>query len=1338
MQKITQTQQPSEHSQATLSQSDNTSKNTSLLIGSEQSHVFLATAVVLASDQCGNKRKCRAILDSGSQVNFISGNLTNKLQLKCKRSNLPVSGIGASHVRAVSYVEVLVYSRVSDYFVKLICYVLPTIVNDLPSCSVPEKGWNIPNELVPQLADPSFHIPGAVDLLIGGGVFFDVTSTSIPRIPLNIKNVFLNHSHFGWIVTGELGVVSLAGIYSVGEALEDDWRSKIDENDFNKFGCLSKINQKYLEEEQTLEHFKKTTYRDEDGRFVVRLPRKSAVNELGSTLEMATSRFLSVERRLQRDDILRMEYTNFMNEYLELKHMVEVVDESNIPIPSFYLPHHAVIKSSSLTTKVRVVFDASAKSSSGISLNNVLKCGPTVQEDLFGILTRFRKHQYVITSDIEKMFRQVQVAKEDWDLQRILWRSKPDGLLRTYQLTTVTYGTTPASFLATQCLINLAEETKQQYPQASKSILHDFYMDDLMTGADTIEECSKLQREINTVLNSAKLPLRKWCSNSSAVINLIEKREDDPLFTLKIGDEETIKSLGLEWNPFADQFRFNISITSEQNKLTKRIILSDLNKIFDPLGFLSPVLIKGKIFLQNMWTMKMDWDSQLPYDMKERWIKFYRSLEQLKTCSIPRKVKPCATDEIEFHGFCDASEEAYGACVYVRSKDGNKRIYSRLLCAKTRVAPLKGATIPRLELNGALLLAELINKVAKSWAVEVRDFKLWTDSMIVLSWLNCQKGRLKTYVLNRVSQILELTEVTQWNHVRSNENPADLISRGTNSAELLTADTWWNGPKWMSADENYWIPSPIQHFEDDEIPEQRKVKLTLAVCAPLSEFFNAYSNWCSLVRSVAWLSRFLRYIKDKATFNDTKYLLVSELKTAINLILKRVQAESFYEEIKRMECDKELSRRSKLKNLYPFMKDGLIYVGGRLENSNLTNQRKHPIVLPANHKITRLIFEDRHRELLHCGPQSLLAEVRRKYWPLKGRIMARLVTTKCVQCVRAKPKFLSPLMAPLPKDRVQCSRPFAVTGVDFAGPIMIRSGVRRVSATKVWVAVFVCFSTRAVHLEVVEDLTSSAFIASLRRFMSRRGRCTRIYSDNGTNFIGAQRELAACMTKIDKEMAKEEIEWHFNPPSAPHFGGLWENAVKTMKFHLARIMKDTRLTLGELGTLLCQIEACVNSRPMIPLSSDPSDLEALTPAHFLIGGPIFLPPEIDITKETANGLRRWKYVQYLMQTFWRRWENEYLPQCQVRGKWTNKTRSWAVDDVAIIRGECTHPTKWKLGRVIELHPGKDQIIRVVTLRLANGTQIRRPIVKLCRLPIEEDNAIVENKDFQRGENGEAN
>ncbi|XP_025192629.1 uncharacterized protein LOC112592689, partial [Melanaphis sacchari] len=1284
----------------------------SLLVQQGHGHVFLSTAVVLIRDNQGVFKNCHAILDSGSQVNFISKGLARQLQLPATKSTLPVSGIGANTLQSSTCVDIHIESRFGSSSFKLSCYTLPVIMSQLQPVRTPMEGWTIPSELLPQLADPHFYDPKQIDLLIGGSIFFDILQPS--RVQLDVNRLYLQDSKLGWIVTGEMNNTCLL---SINRSFEEESKIILGHED-ELYDKKSKANQSSIEENHALEHFQSTFKRNEEGRFVLQLPVKTDLTNLGQSVNLATSRFLSVERKLQQDANLRIEYTKFMKDYLDMGHMQEVPKESNIPKRSCYLPHHAVFKSSSLTTKTRIVFDASAKTSSGLSLNDVLMRGPKTQEDIFLILTRFRKYQYVISSDIEKMFRQVAVAEQDWDLQRILWRNDPSEALRTYQLVTVTYGTKPASFMTTQCLVTLAQQTYEKFPRAAKAIARDFYMDDLMTGGETEAECIQLYQQITSILASAKLPLRKWCSNSSHVLEHIGKDVSDPLFTLELGDEEVIKSLGLCWNPVLDEFRFNVIPTPVRPKLTKRTLLSDLNKVFDPIGFIAPILVKGKIFLQQIWALKIDWDSPLSSDIQDRWMSFHKDLEQLQDVSIPRKVLP-NPDEFQIHGFCDASQEAYGACIYVRSRSSDNTWQVRLLCARSRVAPIKGSTIPRLELNGALVLTQLLQRLTESWEIDRYKCHLWTDSTVVLSWLNAQSNRLKVYVSNRVNQILELTNTSQWNYVRTNKNPADMISRGTNVKEISTSRLWWTGPDWLSVSDEFWEQVPRSILKEEEIPEQRIIRFALVGVQSNKELVQHFSSWSRLKRATAWLQRFIVYLKTKRV-PSKGHLSVKELQLAEACILKQVQAECFLDELQNLKSERELRSDSKLKSLHPFIKDELILVGGRLDNSKLSILQRHPVVLPANHKVTRLIFEQKHLEQLHCGPQALLAEVRRRYWPLRSRVMARSVVSRCVKCIRAKPTFNAPLMASLPKERVQIMRPFAVTGVDFAGPIIIRSGIRRVIGVKAWIAVFVCFTTRAVHLESVEDLSSQAFLASLRRFTARRGLCSTIFSDNATNFVGAKRELYSHIKSAQPQIAQRGIEWRFNPPSAPHFGGLWESAVKSAKHHLTRIMGDARLSIGELSTLLCQIEACLNSRPLTPISSDPSDIEALTPAHFLIGGPISLPPEVDLRRESLSSLRRWKYVQYLMQLFWQRWSSEYLPQLQIRGKWTSNKTILKIGDIAIIRDENAPPTKWKLGRVVNVHPGKDGVVRVVTMRLGSGAELKRPIVKLCLLPTEEE------------------
>lgn len=288
---------------------------------------------------------------------------------------------------------------------------------------------------------------------------------------------------------------------------------------------------------------------------------------------------------------------------------------------------------------------------------------------------------------------------------------------------------------------------------------------------------------------------------------------------MKIGEDDIIKSLGLSWKPVADEFRFEVGLIPTKGKMTKRMLLSDLNRIFDPLGFLAPILVRGKIFIQQLWQLKVHWDSPLSDDLVNRWQRFYLELRRLDSLPIPRKCIPCLSVRFEIHGFCDASQEAYGAAIYIRSHGKNGHWCTQFLCAKTRVAPLKGSTIPRLELSGALILARLALKVAEAWNLNVKEFYFWTDSTVVLGWLKNESCRLKTFVANRVNQILEITEVQQWRHVRTDQNQADILSRGIAAENLQKNSLWWNGPSWLATDSIVWKEIiPITY--DQELPEQ--------------------------------------------------------------------------------------------------------------------------------------------------------------------------------------------------------------------------------------------------------------------------------------------------------------------------------------------------------------------------------------------------------------------------------------------------------------------------------------------------------------------------------------
>ncbi|XP_062542557.1 uncharacterized protein LOC134210529 [Armigeres subalbatus] len=458
---------------------------------------------------------------------------------------------------------------------------------------------------------------------------------------------------------------------------------------------------------------------------------------------------------------------------------------------------------------------------------------------------------------------------------------------------------------------------------------------------------------------------------------------------------------------------------------------------------------------------------------------------------------------------------------------------------------------------------------------------------------------------------------------------------------------------------------------------------------------------------------------------------VEELNTTLYGILRLVQAEYFGSELSALQGGRPIPPRSKLRYLCPAFQDGLIRVGGRLEHAAVVNDTRKPFVLPRKHPLTWLIATSIHRQQLHCGPQLLLSIIRQQFWPLGGRDLTREVVHKCVICVKTRPRNLVQLMGSLPAVRVTQSYTFENVGIDFAGPFYLQRPSPRSSPKKSYVAVFVCMATKASHLELVCELTTAAFIASLRRFIARRGRPQHIYCDNATNFVGAGREIRNLFRSqqhrhsVSNETSSQSIQFHFIPAKSPNFGGLWEACVKSMKHHLRRVIGSANLPRDAFCTVLAQVEACLNSRPITPLSSDPNDLQALTPGHFLIGRALNDLPNPNYTVIPENRLRLWERVQRHTQQFWKRWHQEYLTTLQQRYKWSTVNRNLIVGAMVMIQEESLPVLKWSLGRVVDIHPGADGMVRVATVKLPSGTFTKRSISRLCILPVEIDPAILQ-------------
>ncbi|CAH8681695.1 unnamed protein product [Schistosoma rodhaini] len=607
--------------------------------------------------------------------------------------------------------------------------------------------------------------------------------------------------------------------------------------------------------------------------------------------------------------------------------------------------------------------------------------------------------------------------------------------------------------------------------------------------------------------------------------------------------------------------------------------------------------------------------------------------------------------------------------------------------------------------------------------IKFSEVKFWTDSMIVLHYIRNEKSQFKTFIANRISTIHSLTKVDQWRFVPSKENIADFASRGV-KFNIDGVKVWEEGPSFLKKPKECWPAVDIQGPE----PHLLELKKTMSTHVMIEEstvdlLINYYSDWTRLLKAVAWLTRFKLYLLIMRSGRtdlslQMGMLRVDELNLACLNLIRYVQRILFRKEIEMLASDtisKVKITNSPLRTLNPMMINGLLCVGGRLQISSWPESRKHPIILPSKHKVTNLILQYYHILEGHVGATQVTATVREKFWVLRGGVAMRRVIKDCVYCKRRNARPIQQLMAPLPPSRIEDGAyPFLSVGVDYFGPIMVKHGR---SIEKRYGCVFTCLRLRAVHLEVAYSFTTDSFIMALMRFISRRGYPKEIYSDNGSNLVGAERELRKCLQnwvqeRIHSDLLRKGIDWHFSPPAASHWGGVWERMIRSVRRVLDALVKEQPLTDECLETFMIEAERIINNRPLVPVTDDSSDLDAITPAKLLL----MRENVTELTNVLSNDRysKRWKQANYLAQVFWRRWSKEYVSLLQRRYKWTQLERNIREGDLVMICSEFSEKNKWPLGLVQRVLPSKDGLVRQVELRTRKGILVR-DIRKLCLL-----------------------
>ncbi|XP_063446656.1 uncharacterized protein LOC134726186 [Mytilus trossulus] len=807
------------------------------------------------------------------------------------------------------------------------------------------------------------------------------------------------------------------------------------------------------------------------------------------------------------------------------------------------------------------------------------------------------------------------------------------------------FGATSSPSCAAYALKKTAIDNGELFDtEIASTVERNFYVDDLLKSVDTEERAVQLATDLREIMKRGGFRLTKWLSNSKVVINEIPNSERAPSVEILKSNTAlpTDRALGVIWDVNDDAIKYKVKL--EEKPLTRRGITSTVSSIFDPLGLIAPIILKGKIILQELskQSIKLGWDDPIPKEKEEEWIKWKSTLPEIENISIPRCFKTKDMKEIsdaQLHIFSDGSEIGYGACAYLRLVDTNGKVNCSLILGKSRLAPLKQTTIPNLELSGAVVACKLYEIIRDELEIKIDSVVFWTDSMIVLGYIKNESRRFKTFVANRLSSIHELTSPGQWRYVDTRSNPADIASRGILATDNKQIKFWLHGPEFLLKDSYEWPkPKAVSTVDEQDIEIKKVVMINSTTTDSIRDIITYFSNWQVLQRTVAWLIRFKKYCIRRFLKRDdeikTDSLDADELQEATRYILIHVQQESFLNEIKMLEKQNPVKKDSRLASLNPVMHDGLLRVKRRL-NLSLS---KCPVIIPNSHHVTTLIIRSFHEQNGHTGMAQVLASLREKYWILKGPSTVRTVLNRCVRCRRYQAPLCFQKMASVIDDQKTPDKPpFTFVGIDYFGPLNVKVGR---SVVKRYGCLFTCLTTRAVHIEVAHSLTTDSFISAFQRFTSRRGIPEKVYSDNGTNLVSGESELRKYIdqwnkTKISSYMSHKDINWTFNPPNASHRGGAWERMIRTTRKILRALANEQLLTDEQLLTFMAEAERIVNDRPITVVSNDSRDLPVLTPNMLLLMKNNTSIPQGVFDEKDVYAKRWWKQIQYLANVFWR-------------------------------------------------------------------------------------------------------
>ena len=967
----------------------------------------------------------------------------------------------------------------------------------------------------------------------------------------------------------------------------------------------------------------------------------------------------------------------------------------------FYIPHKYVIQESAQTTKMRIVYNASARATpEAPSLNDCLYTGPPLQNKIWDILVQQRTYPVGVAADIKQAFLQIRVKESKRNALKFHWQPSINAEVETCRFTRVLFGLAPSPFLLGGVIESHLDAWSMRYPEEVARLRRSFYVDDPLSGGNDVAQAQARKERAIEIMKDATFELHKWNSNCPKLEGTrdVNKCEDRSFAKQQFQVSPNESSLlGLKWDKAAD--RLLLVFPRNECATTKREVLRQLAKVYDPLGLASPTTLLGKLIFRDICDSKIAWDAPLTKELRRRWERYEHSLPQQVSTSRPLAPHHQPTTSVELHAFGDASINGVGTAVYsvVRQENGTTQT---LVAAKSRLAK-KGLTVPRLELVSAHMATNLVTNVRNAWA-DLKEVSIfgWLDSSVALHWI-LGNGQYRQFVSNRVKKIKGHPEI-QWRYVPTNENPADIASRG---GQVTDSELWWRGPEWLS-DATRWPENPITGSSPASEAEAKVIKEVLSLAQQPSkkdtDVFEELLEHHDLPKSFRIQARVRRFCTGRVHSGP---VTSEEVRKEKMWWIKGVQNED-----SKNPHFVETSRKLNLvKN-----NEGIYECRGRLQGS-------FPTYLPADALFTKKLVQRTHVETLHGGVLLTMAAVRETYWIPKLRKLVKSVRGSCWGCKRftAVP-IVKPPPGNLPTDRTEGGAAFQVIGTDFAGPIRYRMANKRKG--KSYLLIFSCSLSRAVHLELVQNLETGTFIQCLKRLIARRGRPAVIYSDNGATFLKAAKWLKQVRNdeRVQDLLQEYDMIWKFNLSRAPWWGGQFERLIGVVKSAMYKVIGGATLSWSELSEVLLDIEIQINRRPLSYIEDD-VELPALTPATFLFQRTSQLPENQPWRNEDKDLRKRAKYLRSCKESLWKRWRREYLTALRERHNLVHKTskQQIKIGDAVIVRTDDKNRGKWPMAIVVKLFPGSDGRTRGVQLKTKNGI-IERPVQHLYPLELQCD------------------